>query len=203
MGELCHFYCCRPSIKVSLLYLFWELTGSPLWIYRSLCLNPHSCAMSMCPRICISQSSLSALIEYCWQHCLLLHHHVHLLAMTSAGPYVIIILYTDTGSVFRLGGSAGAKRGAGRWPGIGEKRKHATASSHIFWILTSHQLIKTTHAHPINGHLHSMTPQTHLLSNTKALAIHYERHFNAMNAIQFVRHHSIHPISMISNLNSK
>ena len=77
--------------------------------------------------------------------CPLPHDHVHLLAMTSVGPYIIIILYTDTGSVFRLGGCAGAKRGAGRWPGIGEKRKHATASSHIFLILTSHQLIKTTH----------------------------------------------------------
>ena len=63
----------------------------------------------------------------------------------SAGPYIIIILYTGTGSVFRLGGRAGAKRGARQWPGIGDKRKHATASSHIFLILSAHQLIKTTH----------------------------------------------------------
>ena len=116
-----------------------------LCIYCALCLYPLSLCNVYCPCICVLaavlRSSFSLLIPYCP----LLHDHVHLLAVTSAGPFVIIILYTGTGSVFRLGRCAGAKRGACQWPGIGGKRKHATASSHIFLILSAHHLIKTTH----------------------------------------------------------
>ena len=54
------------------------------------------------------------------------------------------------------------------------------------------------HARPINGHSHSMTPQTHIHSNPQTLYMHHENHINTMIAIQCGCHHSIHSIAFIS-----
>ena len=79
------------------------------------------------------------------RQCPLRRFRAHLLIRMNVGPCTIIILYTGTGWVNSFGGWAGAKRGAGQCPGIGDKRKHAATSSNIFLILTSLQLIKTAH----------------------------------------------------------
>ena len=91
---------------------------------------------------CLRWSSIRVLIQYL-QQCPLRRFRVHLLIRMNVGPCSIIILYTRTGWVNSFGGWAGAKRGASQWRGIGDERKHATASSNIFLILTSLQLIKT------------------------------------------------------------
>ena len=115
------------------------------YIYLFSCLNPVSFIDGNWALVFVY---CGLLIEFRFnivQQCPLRRFRVHLLIIMNVWLCSIIILYTGTGWVNSFGGWAGAKRGAGQWPGIGDKRKHATASSHIFLILTSLQLIKTAH----------------------------------------------------------
>ena len=63
----------------------------------------------------------------------------------SVECYVIIILYTATGSVNKFDGWAGAKRAGDQQSKIGQKTKPATTSHDIFLILKAYPLWFSTH----------------------------------------------------------
>ena len=111
IGELRYFCGCKPSAsssrKVGMPYLFWVLRESSLSIYHSLCPNLLSCFNGDGVGVFVQtavyivvirrqQCRCTPIVSISWSYCV--------------EPYVIIILYTGTGSVIRFDACAGAKR---------------------------------------------------------------------------------------------